>query len=54
LIKGNKQQFLSWLSKGVRSGQLEFPSKTGPIQWGGSTLAGIFNRDCANAPLSFI
>jgi hypothetical protein len=41
LIKANKQQFLSWLGKGVRSGQLEFPSKTGPIQWGGSTLADI-------------
>lgn len=47
LIKGNKQQFLSWLGKGVRSGQLEFPSQTGPIQWAGSTLADIFN--CTNA-----
>ena len=49
LIKGNKQQFLAWLGKGVRSGQLEFPSKTGPIQWGGSTLADIFSRSGANA-----
>lgn len=43
LIKGNKQLFLSWLSKGVRSGQLEFPSQTGPIQWGSSTLADVFS-----------
>jgi hypothetical protein len=49
LVKGNKQQFLSWLGKGVRSGQLEFPSQTGPIQWGGSTLADIFSRSGANA-----
>jgi hypothetical protein len=46
LIKGNKQQFLAWLGKGVRTGELEFPSKTGPIQWGGSTLADIFSRSC--------
>ena len=43
LIKGTKQQFLSWLSKGVRSGEIEFPSKTGPIQWKGAALADIFN-----------
>ena len=47
LIKGNKQQFLAWLGKGVRSGELEFPSKTGPIQWGGSLLADIFTRSCS-------
>jgi hypothetical protein len=48
LIKGNKQQFLAWLGKGVRSGELEFPSKKGPIQWEGSHLAEVFNRGCAN------
>ena len=51
LIKGNKQQFLSWLGKGVRSRQLEFPSKTGPIQWGGSTLDHIFSHGCTNAQI---
>ena len=49
LINGSKQQFLSWLGKGVRSGELEFPSKAGPIQWGGSTLADIFTYSCPNA-----
>jgi hypothetical protein len=53
-IKGSKQQFLSWLGKGVRSRELAFPSKTGPIQWGGSTLADLFNRGCLSAPQSFI
>ena len=45
LIKGNKQQFLSWLSKGVLSGEIGFPSKAGPIQWKGSTLMDLFNCD---------
>lgn len=49
LIKGNKQQFLSWLGKGVRSGQLEFPSQTGPIRWADSSLADIFSRSSASA-----
>lgn len=49
LIKGNKQQFLAWLSKGVRSGELEFPSQTGPIQWEGSNLGAIFGGGCASA-----
>jgi hypothetical protein len=49
LIKGTKQQFLSWIGKGVRSGQLEFPSKMGPIQWGGSTLTDLFSHSCPNA-----
>jgi hypothetical protein len=43
LIQGNKQQFLSWLGKGVQSGDIEFPSETGPIQWGGSKLADVFS-----------
>ena len=48
LVKGNKQQFLSWLGKGVRSGELEFPAETGPIQWTGSTLPDIFTLGHAN------
>jgi hypothetical protein len=44
LIEGNKQQFLAWLGKGVRCGELDFPHKTGPIQWAGSTLADILGR----------
>lgn len=43
LIKGNKEQFLSWLGKGVSSGRLKFPSQTGAIAWGGSTLADVFS-----------
>lgn len=50
LIKGNKQQFLSWLGKGVRAGELEFPSNTGAIRWDGSTLADIFRCCYQSAP----
>jgi hypothetical protein len=33
LIKGRKEQFLSWLEEGVASGALRFPERSGPIQW---------------------
>jgi hypothetical protein len=33
LVKGNREQFLGWLSEGVRAGDLPFPQCSGPIQW---------------------
>ena len=33
LVKGKKDQFLSWLSDGVRQGKIRFPQEAGPIQW---------------------
>jgi hypothetical protein len=33
LITGTKARFLSWISRGVRRGQIEFPSVNGPIRW---------------------
>ena len=33
LIKGNKQQFLSWLARGVKGGLLTFPEQTGSTHW---------------------
>jgi len=42
LIKGNKQQFLSWLARGVQSGRLNFPEQAGPTHWPRSNLAQIF------------
>ncbi len=44
LIKGNKEQFLSWLSHGVRSGSLAFPVKTGPVPWPRVAMAEIFGH----------
>ena len=42
LIKGQKDQFLSWLSWGVESEAVRFPSQTGPIRWPNSSLKNIF------------
>jgi hypothetical protein len=42
LIKGQKDQFLSWLSWGVESEAVRFPSETGPIRWPNSSLKNIF------------
>jgi hypothetical protein len=33
LVKGNKEQFLSWLSDGVWGGDIQFPEESGPIHW---------------------
>src|ERR1700723_4030125 len=33
LVKGEKEQFLSWLSWGVESGAISLPSETGSIRW---------------------
>jgi hypothetical protein len=33
LVKGNKEQFLSWLSDGVWGGDIRFPAESGPIHW---------------------
>jgi hypothetical protein len=33
IVKGNKEQFLGWLSEGVRTGHLPFPQCSGPIKW---------------------
>ena len=33
LAKGNKEQFLSWLSDGVWGGDIQFPQEIGPIHW---------------------
>ena len=33
LVKGNKEQFLSWLSDGLWNGVIRFPEEGGPIRW---------------------
>ena len=33
LVKGNKEQFSSWVSDGVWGGEIHFPSESGPIHW---------------------
>ena len=39
LMKGEKEQFLDWLSWGVESGAIKFPAETGSIRWPSFNLA---------------
>lgn len=42
LVNGNKEQFLGWLSDGVRRGEIRFPQEAGPIQWPAIGIGEIF------------
>lgn len=45
IVKGEKEQFLDWLSWGVESGAIRFPSDTGSIRWRSVNLQDIFRPD---------
>jgi hypothetical protein len=42
LIKGEKDQFLDWLSWGVESKAVRFPSESGSVRWPSLSLQDIF------------
>ena len=42
LIKGEKEQFLDWLSWGVESEAIKFPAETGSIRWPSLNLQDLF------------
>jgi hypothetical protein len=42
IVKGEKEQFLDWLSWGVESAAIPFPTQTGSIRWPGVSLEEIF------------
>lgn len=42
LIKGDKEQFLDWLSWGIGSEAIKFPPETGPIRWPNLSLQDVF------------
>ena len=44
LVKGEKEQFLDWLSWGVESGAITFPAVTGSIRWPTASLEDIFRH----------
>ena len=44
IVKGEKEQFLDWLSWGVESGAIRFPADTGSIHWPSMSLENIFPR----------
>lgn len=43
LVKGDKEQFLSWLGRGVQSGILDIPNDSGSIHWPRTSLNRIFH-----------
>jgi hypothetical protein len=53
LVKGNREQFLGWLSDGVRAGHLPFPQCFGPVQWPTVSLGQLF-RIVADGFLLFL
>jgi len=44
IIKGDKENFLDWLSWGVESGAITLPTPTGSIRWPRVSLQDIFPR----------
>lgn len=42
MAKGEKAQFLDWLSWGVESGAIRFPSETGSVRWPSLGLKDLF------------
>ena len=42
IVKGEKAQFLDWLSWGVESGAIRFPADTGSVLWPSVNLEDIF------------
>ncbi len=42
IVKGEKEQFLDWLSWGVESGAANFPAGTGSIRWPSLNLQDLF------------
>jgi hypothetical protein len=44
ILKGDKEQFLDWLSWGVESDAISLPAQTGSIRWPNVSLKDIFLR----------
>jgi hypothetical protein len=42
MVKGTKEQFLDWLSRGVESEAIHLPAETGWIHWPKLSLDEIF------------
>ena len=43
LVKGNKEQFLAWLGRGVQSSEIVIPQESGSIRWPRTSLRQIFS-----------
>jgi hypothetical protein len=47
LVKGNKEQFLAWLGRGVQSNEIVIPPESGSIRWPRTSLRQIFSYPAA-------
>lgn len=45
IVKGQKEEFLDWISWGIESKAIQFPNKTGSICWPALTLGDIFQSE---------
>ena len=45
LVKGPKGMFMNCVSRGLRSGRLQFPESNGPVHWDRSTLAQLLTPE---------
>ncbi|MGH9374927.1 MAG: hypothetical protein ACRD1J_02030 [Terriglobia bacterium] len=45
LVVGTKDRFLSWISRGLRRGMIEFPEHNGPVSW--PAMPGFLHRSPA-------
>jgi hypothetical protein len=50
IVKGEKEQFLDWLSWGLESGAIHFPEGSGSIHWPSLNLGEIFLPCGTNKP----
>ena len=44
LVRGDKEQFLSWLGRGIQSGVLDIPNGSGSLHWPRTSLSRIFGH----------
>lgn len=42
IVRGDKEQFLDWLSWGIESDAIQFPKETGSVRWQNLTLKQMF------------
>ena len=47
LVVGTKAKFLSWISRGLRRGLIEFPESNGPIRW--PAMVSFLKRDAVES-----
>jgi len=45
LVKGAKGMFMNCISRGLRTGKLQFPESNGPIQWGRLSLSQLLTSE---------